>query len=222
TFDTTAPAGPTLAAIPVSPSSSRTIGWSFTAEPAALTTCALSRDSVTVATSTTSTARTDYHLAGAADGTYALTVDATDAPGNTGPATEATYELDTTGPGPATVTAAPPAAGQVSTVFWSFTTDPVDTATCTLRRDGTVVSQGPCQTPVGYDLSRQPDGVYTFTVTTVDALGNPGPSRSDTYRLDRTPPAAAAIASGPPQRGSERDVTWSFTGEAGSTATCSL
>ena len=91
-----------------------------------------SRDSVTVATSTTCTGRADYNLAGAADGTYTFTVDATDAAGNTGAPTTGTYVLDTTPPAAPSITGSPLAAGADRHPGWTLQTEPSATTACSL------------------------------------------------------------------------------------------
>src|SRR5205814_10391394 len=56
----------------------------------------------------------------------------------------------------------------------------------------------------------------------VDAAGNASPVTASTYLFDTTAPAAPTISGAPVTPGADRSPTWSFTGETGATATCSL
>src|SRR5438128_36826 len=91
-----------------------------------------------------------------------------------------------------------------------------------MRGGVTVFGPATCTSPTSYDLTGQPDGTYTFTVTATDAAGNTSPAATGTYLLDTTPPVAPAITASPATPGNSRSPAWSFTAEAGAAFTCSL
>lgn len=78
-----------------------------------------------------------------------------------------------------------------------------------------------CPSPKTYDLSTEPDGVYSFTVRQVDPAGNTGATSSDDYTLDVSGPSVSFTVL-PPDPGNDSTPTWGFTGEAGATFTCEL
>ena len=130
------------------------------------------------------------------------------------------------------ITSAPTSPGTSRTVTWQFTVPSgggfgggggfgSQQAVCTLTMGNTRIA-GPssCSNSATYDLTGQPFGTYTFTVTTGFRQSN---SASSTYTLvPPNPPAAPTIASAPLSPGRNNSATWSFTLPAGTTARCSL
>src|SRR5439155_255227 len=124
----------------------------------------------------------------------------------------------TTPPVAPAITASPATRGNSRSPAWSFTAEAGATFTCSLTPGGvTVYPASPCTSPKSFDLTGQPDGTYTFTVTATDAAGNTSVAASGTYLLDTTPPVAPAITASPATRGNSRSPAWSFTAEAGAT-----
>src|SRR5207248_345625 len=109
--------------------------WTFTAESGATTTCSLSSGATVVYAASPCSGSVSYDLRTKPDAAYTLTVVATDAAGNVGPAATSTYVLDTTPPAAPTITAAPATPGNGRSPAWSFTT-PEGTTTCSLTRGG--------------------------------------------------------------------------------------
>jgi NHL repeat len=135
-----------------------------------------------------------------------------------------TYVEDSTGPLTApTLTSTPGAAGTDPSPTWTFTTEPGTTTRCRLERGGIVVfAESVCPGMETYDLSTEPDGVYTFSVWSVDAAGNTGPNTTSTYELDTAAPGAPVLTATPGAMGTDTTPTWAFTSEAGTTTDCRL
>ena len=83
-----------------------------------------------------------YDLAAEPDGTYTFSVRATDAAGNTGPASTSTYELDRTAPSPPAITASPSSPGVDPLPSWSFSGDAGAGFECHVERDSATVADG--------------------------------------------------------------------------------
>src|SRR5205823_2398092 len=214
------PAAPTITSTPGPTGNDLSPTWTFTAESGATTTCSLSSGATVVYAASPCSGSVSYDLRTKPDAAYTLTVVATDAAGNVSPAATSTYVLDTTAPA-LTVTAAPATPGNGRSPAWSFTGEAGAAFTCSLTRGGTTISPAaPCTSPVSYDLTGQPDGTYTFTVTATDAAGNVATATS-TYVLDTTAPVAPTITSVPGSPGNDLTPTWTFTTPEGTT-TCSL
>ena len=221
-LDTTAPAAPSITASPASPSNGRAPAWSFSAEAGAALECRLDGPSGSVSGWAACTSPHAFDLTGGPDGTYTISVRATDAAGNTGSAATSSYDLDATAPGAPSITAAPKSPGNSSSPSWSFSAQPGEVTECRLDRGGNAVAGwAPCAGSQAFDLTAQPEGSYTFSVRASDAAGNTGPAATSAYELDRVP-GALTIDSGPGPAGRDPNPTWSFTGEAGATLACSL
>jgi predicted phage tail protein len=134
---------------------------------------------------------TRVSLAGAPDGTYTVSVSAMDAAGNVSAPTAVTYTLDTTGPA-APVLVSPASPGKTrSPVFGVSDAEPLVTYSCTVFPSGTVLPCGP--TTAKLNLTGQPDGLYTVSVTAFDLFGNVSNAATATYLLDTTKPPAPVV-----------------------------
>lgn len=219
-LDTTAPAAPAITA-PASPAAGRRPVFGVTlAEPGGTAECRLLRDGgVELNWSACTGGQLTLDLAGRADGAYRLEVRQTDLAGNVGPISAAEYLLDTTPPAAVAVVApASPGAGRTPT--WSLATEPGGRIECRL---GGAATFGPCTGPTtaSLDLLLMPDGSYVLDVRAVDRAGNVGPVTRLVYVLDTQPPAAAVVTAAP----GPSPVTapaWTWTGEPGATAACTL
>ena len=220
TRDTVAPPMPSTAA-PRSPAQSRTPSFTVTdAEAGVAYVCSVSGPSAATVTACGPT--TKLSLPGA-DGTYTVTISAVDAAGNVSSSTTATYVLDTTAPvQPNVVVTASPSQGRHP----SFTVSGAEAGTvvtCTLSTpNGSTVSvPASCGPGVSLDLTGQPDGRYTLTVTVTDSAGNTSVAGVATYVLDTTAPAAPDVT---PPANPSNDVTPTFdiVSEPGATLTCSV
>src|SRR4029077_6594211 len=217
------PPAPVITVAPATPGNSRSPSWSFTTVAGTTTTCSLTQGATVVVASTSCTSPTAYDLTGQPDAIYTFSVVAIDAAGNLSPAATSDYRLLTTPPPAPVITVAPATPGNSRSPAWSFTTVAGTTTTCSLTRGATVVvASTSCTSPSAYDLTGQPDAVYTFSVTPVDAAGNLSPAATSDYRLLTIPPPAPVITVAPATPGNSRSPSWSFTNVAGTTTTCSL
>src|SRR5206468_5136421 len=222
-LDTTPPAAPVIGTAPATPSNQLTPAWTFTTDAGTTTTCSVTRVGIIVADPTPCSGSASYDLTGQPDGTYTLTVIATDAAGNDSVAASGDYELDTTPPAAPVIVTAPATPSNSLSVEWEFTTDAGTTTTCSLTRDGkVVVPAAPCTSPMTYDLTGKPDGTYTFTVTATDAAGNVSAPATSDYVLRTSRPAPPTITMAPPAATNNLMGAWSFTTLPGTQATCTV
>jgi photosystem II stability/assembly factor-like uncharacterized protein len=223
TLDTTAPVAPAITAAPDALISSRTPSWSFTGEPGVAFECRLDRGGTQVFAWGSCTSAKSYALIAQPDGAYTFAVRATDAAGNPGPAATDDFTLDTVAPAAPNITASPASPDDSQMVLWSFTGEGGASVECRLDRGGTEIAPWvPCGPGATYDLSGEPDGVYTFSVRATDAAGNVGAAATSGYTLDTDPPAAPTLTSAPASPAPDLTPSWAFTGELGATFECSL
>ncbi len=218
-LDTTPPDVPQLT-VPTSPSSERLVSWGIVGDGTPLT-CTLTPTVITTPTACTNGLVVD--LTGQPDGVYTLTVTATDPAGNSVTATDL-HELDTTAPAAPDV-AGPDASGRTVgnavDLRWTFLRPSGTQAQCRLVQDLSVGAWTACNDGT-YDASGLPDATYVVEVELTDLAGNTStPGASTPYRSDRTAPLAPVL-SGPTGPAAQATVTWTWTGEAGTQATCRL
>jgi hypothetical protein len=220
-LDTTAPTAPVV--VPEAPTGRSTVpSWSATYETGATTECKLTGPS-NVFNWSPCTLPLVTDLGGRPDGTYTLSVRATDSVGLTGAVGSGTYLLDTTPPAAPVFTSTPPSPGKSRALTFAFTSEAGSTSYCKLTIGSTTVSADQvCTSPVGVSLASLADGGYTLTVHSVDVAGNSGPAQTATYVLDTTAPAAPVLTGGPAATAPDKTPTWSFTAEAGATVTCKV
>jgi len=140
-------------------------------------------------------------LLGVADGSHTYTATATDAAGNTSPASNARTIVVDTSPPNTTIDADPPPYQASTTAFFTFSADdPAATFECSL--DGAAFA--PCTSPKTYNgLS---EGPHSVQVRATDSAGNTDPSpATSSWTVDLTAPAAPVI-------GSPADGTTNTTG----------
>jgi predicted phage tail protein/sugar lactone lactonase YvrE len=223
TLDRSAPAAPSIVSSPGTSGSGRNPAWNFTDEAGATFECQLASGATVLSAYAPCTGPKSYDLTGQPDGAYTFSVRATDAAGNTGPATSSDYTLDSTAPPAPSIDSDPGALGSSRSLSWSFSDDPGVTFECQLTNGLGVVSPfGSCSSPQGYSLIGQPDGWYTFSVHAIDGVGNNSSDATDTYVLDTTPPAAPSIDASPDSPGNAAQVAWEFSDEPGATFKCEL
>ncbi len=218
--DTVPPPAPAVIA-PTSPNQSRNPSFTVTdAEGGVVYTCTVTGPS---GASVTSCGATTTVNLGGVDGTYTVTVTATDAADNTSTATSATYTLDTTPPTTPSVSTAPsPAQGRSPTfTIGGVETNGVLTCTVTGPAGSSIGMTGPCGTTVGLNLSGQPDGTYTVSVTVTDFAGNVSRAGSASYTLDTTPPVLPSVGTSN-SLGHDEKPSFGVTAEQGSSLTCSV
>jgi hypothetical protein len=155
--------------------------FTFASEPGATFECSLSQAAASWAPCTSPAA-----FSTADDGAYRFSVRATDQAGNTGPAAERTFVLDTAGPA-VTITRTPAAQTADATPDIAFSSEPGATFECSLTTGAPIY--GPCASP--HAFAAVADGTYTVRVRATDAAGNTGAAATGTFTVDTIAPVAA-------------------------------
>jgi hypothetical protein len=156
------------------------------------------------------------------DGTYLLEVRAFDAAGEHGPASSASYQLDTRAPAsPRFIDPIPPTVGNDAEVVWSWADDE-NLVQCHLLRNGSSLGAfTSCDPPYVATIGRLGEATYTIEARAVDPAGNvSSPPTVGSYRYDITPPPAPTFATRPPARGSSASVGWTFAVPVDTSAVC--
>jgi hypothetical protein len=227
TLDTTPPAAPVFTATPPALSSDSTPVWQFTTPAGATSlTCTLKQGLRVVGAPSPCSGSFGPDLRSQPDGSYTVTVTATDAAGNTSAPAASTATIDRTPPAAPTITSAPASPNNTAAPTWTFTT-PTDpsgvTDQCTLSFGGSVAfGPAPCSGAAAYDLTGNPDGTYTFAVLAVDGAGNASPAATSSMVRNTQPPASPTILTGPGSRTSASSVNWTFRAPASTTTQCIL
>jgi predicted phage tail protein len=223
TLDRLAPAAPVITSGPAAESSDDTPTYDFTSEPGATTECRVERGATVVSDWAPCTTAHTADLTAEPDGVYTFRVRAIDAALNTGPDDQHTYTLDTSAPAPPTITGGPTGDSQNASPAYTFTAGAGETTQCRMERGATVIEDWTlCISGKSYNLGAEVDGTYTFRVRALDGATNVGGDSSRSYALDRTAPAAPTITSAPPATGNDPSPSWSFTGDAGTSAECRI
>jgi hypothetical protein len=185
--------------------------------------CRLTRGATVVSDWASCSGSKSYDVSGQPDGTYTFSTRARDLAGNTGPAASDSYVLDRGAPVVPSIDGQPASPGRDQSPTWSFSGESGASFECRVESGSTVVSDwAACSDPKSYDLSSEPDGLYSFSVRATDAAGNTSPSASASYLLDTNAPAAPSIDSAPSSPGNDATPAWSFAAESGSAVECRL
>ncbi|MBK5306542.1 MAG: Ig-like domain repeat protein [Frankiaceae bacterium] len=221
TLDATPPGAPTVTG-PTGTSNDTSADYAITSavEATATAECRLNRDGAVISDWASCAMPRTVNLSG--DGSYVLDVRLTDQYSNQGLAgSSPAYLLDTNLPSVPGVTAPASPASSASPTF-SIVTDPDTTTTCRLSRGSVVaVDTTACSASYTPSLAGQPDGDYVLTVVATDPAGNTAQGSSVAYVFDTTAPIAPVVSglAGPSQI---RSPAFSWTGEVGARAECSL
>jgi hypothetical protein len=176
---------------------------------------------VTPAVPITCGSSTTLDLTGAADGSYTVSVTATDIAGNTSRAGTASYLLDTVPPTVPVVTL-PVTGHTTSPAFTIVEPDAGVSLTCFVTApDSSVIPLTTCPPSGSFGTGSHSDGLYTMSVTATDAAGNASTGQA-TYLLDRVPPAAPAISPASSIGNSRSPVFTVTPSEANVTLSCSV
>jgi hypothetical protein len=223
TLDRVAPGQPNITNGPTDPSADDTPTWDYTGDVGSTFECALTSGTTVIHQFAACNSGTQsYDLTLEPDGTYTFRVRQTDPAGNTGPEATNGYLLQRPLAAP-TITSAPPAFSNQSNPSWSYTGAGGATFECQLTRGTTVVSAlAACNAGTqSYDLSSEPDGLYTFKVRQNDGVNTSGVAVSS-FQLDRVAPAGPKVTARPRTPSRRLHISWSFTGEPNATFTCQL
>ena len=202
TVDTTPPVV-TITSGPTNPTANATPTFMFTVTGGAVTIECSTGGAFVACTSPLTTATL-------ADGSHTFTVRAFDTAGNMGSASQ-TFVVDTTGP-TVTITSKPANPTNNKTGTFTFT---VSEGSPQCKLDGGAFA--PCVSGVAYP--NLVDGSHTFTVQSMDALGNIG-SATYTWTIDATGPTVT-ITSGPPNPTNMQTPAIGFTVTGGAVSiTC--
>jgi hypothetical protein len=220
-LDATPPGAPTVSG-PTGTSNKTAVDYAIVGPVEALATseCRLTRDTTIVSDWAACTMPRTIALG--VDGSYVLEVRLTDQYGNQGPAgASPAYLLDTKLPTVPVVTAPSSPSANGAPVF-GIVTDADTTTTCRLSRGSIVaVDTTSCTGSFTAPLGGQPDGDYVLEVTASDPAGNVATGVSKPYTYDTTKPIAPVVT-GPAGPSQVRNPVFSWSGEAGARAECSL
>ena len=177
TLDTTPPPAPTVAlSAPLLSLSNVTAAAVHVSDSEAGVTfdCSVSGVTPVPPSAITCGATTTVDLSGVGrDGSYTLSVTATDAAGNTSTAGTATYTLDTTPPPNPTVVAPPSPSNDITPTFTISDTESDVVLDCVLHAPGnTTAFSNVCPASGTFDLTGFGDGTYVLSVTATDPAGN--------------------------------------------------
>ncbi|MCW2778504.1 MAG: putative internalin [Frankiales bacterium] len=225
-------------ALPPAVGSDRTPTWRLQVEPGEALQCRLSGpDGVPGAWAPCGTARAGgaqglvddgsytADLTGRHDGAYALEVRSVRATGEPGPASRATYVLDTTRPAPAVLASGPDGGtGNDPSLAWAWDADEATPVQCRVLRDGAVLGAGwaTCGRSLLLDLEGQPDGTWVLELRTRDAAGNLGDVERGSYRYDTTAPAGVVFTGRPVLAVGGRSLSWTFEQPADAAVLCTV
>jgi large repetitive protein len=184
--------------------------FTFTSEPAATFFCSLDGEAFD---DCTSPARLTV-----GGGAHRFVVRAEDETGNEGPSVARQWTVDNVGP-TTTLMGMPAEGAVINTRAASFTFTAEAGARFRCSIDGAPFAG--CASPQNFTTSAT-EGNHTFAVRALDTLDNEGPVVTRTWRLDLTAPTVNLT--GTPGNGdttNRRDVSFTFTSEAGARFECS-
>jgi hypothetical protein len=140
------------------------------------------------------------------DGDHTFSVVATDAGGVASAPSTRKWTVDTTPPAAPSITSGP--SGTVSATDATFTFTDVDAvASYSCQLDGAVTD---CSSGTA-KYSSLKDAVHTFSVTAIDAAGNPSLAAPRTWTVDTTPPAPPVVDNGPTDPSGSQSATFTFS-----------
>ncbi|MCW2570814.1 MAG: Cable pili-associated 22 kDa adhesin protein, partial [Frankiales bacterium] len=163
---------------------------------------------------------TTYVAGPLAQGTYSLAVTATDAAGNSAVPVTRAYTFDITAP------ALPSVGGdsgysRLPTISWTAAATDTDTdhLVCVVTApDSTATTTNPCGPTPSVSLLPTDQGVWTLSVTAVDASGNASAAVTRSVTYDHTL-SAIVVA---PRTAPAKQPVWHVTVDPDATATCSM
>lgn len=207
-----------------SPNSDSTPTWEFSVASSQEVRyeCRLRRGSTVVFDWAACASPKTYDLSGEPDGAYLLEVRSETVSGVGEPSSRG-YDLDRATPSAPSIGSGPLSPGNNRNPSWTFSGETGAVLQCRLTRGSAVVSDWTgCLSPRSYDLSGEPDGLYTFHVRQTDGAGNTSAATTNDYELDTSAPGDPTIDSSPASPGNDTSPSWGFSGEEGSAFECRL
>lgn len=234
-LDTTGPTAPLLVQSPATPAPETMPQLAFSLDDTASgAECRITRGPAVMADWATCTSPWAADLSSRPDATYSLQVRAVDLAGNTSPALEFGYELDSRAPVAVGFITGPAGPARDRAPRFEFPVAAGSTAQCQVSSlSGVMLGWAACSPPCpdagvdctatyALDLSGLADGEFRLQVRLVDLAGNPSADKYTTYLLDTTPPGPPAFGLLPESPSAADVVDWRWTGEPGATAQCQL
>ena len=222
TYDGTPPGVPVFTSQPASPGTNDKPVWRFTT-PAGATSlqCTLRRGTTIVHGPVNCSGSYTRSLKNLPDGQYTLTVVAFDAVGNFSSASSS-YTIDRVAPAVPVISGGPTGLTNDATPTWTISPVAGATLRCTVLddNDDAVVGPSTCTSPYTANLLGLPDGTYTFSVVSTDALGNESAPDTATIELDTTAPQTPTVTSGP--SATDATPTWTFRARGDVETVCSV
>ena len=191
--------------------------FDFSAESGAAVECSI--DTGTASFGSCSGASSHQPSSDLAAGSYTFRVRATDAAGNVATQTRAfTVVIDTTPP-TLSITGGPTGITGDARPTFDFSAEAGATVQCSI--DTGTANFGPCSGASSHQpASDLADGSYTFRVRATDAAGNSA-TQTRSFTVDSAAPSLA-ITGGPSGDTNDPRPTFTFTGGAGATLSCSI
>ncbi len=206
--DTTAPAPPVLSGAPETFTNSTNAVISLTGEPGGSFRCSI--DGSPFSACSSPVVRT-----GLSDGNRSVSVNQTDAAGNTGTPASVSWTVDTVAPAAPSLSGAPVGTTSSTGATLSFSGEVAASFECSLD----AAAFAPCLSPLV--LSELPDGLRAFAVRQKDRAGNTSPATNASWTVD-SPPSPPALTAMPVPLSNQRSASVSFSGRPGAVFSCSL
>jgi len=181
TVDNVAPGKPTITSQPAALANSSSASFSFSGPEANLRyACSLDGAAYTTCTSPAS-------YSNLAQGTHNFGVRATDAAGNAGSPTTATWRVDTVAPPAPALTTKPtnPTTNATNDFAWTIA-ESGTTSECSLENG----AWGPCSSPYRWVIGTSNYGQHQFAVRSKDAAGNVSPATQYTFKYEKGLPSS--------------------------------
>ncbi len=209
TVDSVAPTAPEVSAAPAGALASSSAQFNFSGEADASFLCSLDGGLPTECASP----KTFSQLG---DGSHTVRIRQRDRAGNTSPAFETTWTVDTTAPAAPTILFGPEEVVASDSAEFSFSGETGGSFLCSLDEAGFT----DCSSTETFDGLE--DGAHTFRVKQRDAAGNESPAQLWGWIVDTTSPPAPEIEAGPSANTGLNTAVFQFSSEENASFECSL